>query len=95
MNLKPLGNRVIVKQDEVEVATSGGLLLTHDSVDSMPRGTVLSVGDGTIFKDGQSAPMPVEVGDKVIYGKHCGTVITVEGEEVVILRVDDLYAVIQ
>ncbi len=95
MNLKPLGNRVIVKQDAAETATAGGLFLTHDSVDAMPRGTVLSVGDGMIFKDGVSVPMPVEVGDKVIYGKHSGSVVTLDGEDVIILRVDDLYAVVR
>lgn len=93
MNLKPLGDRVIIKQDEAEETTAGGLLLAHDAKEKPQSGTVLAVGEGKLDKDGVLVPVPVKEGDKVIYGKYGGTEITVDGEEVMILRADDLYAV--
>lgn len=93
MNLKPLGDRVIVKQDEAETTTASGLFLAGDAKEKPQTGTVLAVGDGKIDKDGKHLPMPVKVGDRIIYGKFGGTEITVDNEEVLILRADDLYAV--
>ena len=95
MNLKPLGDRVIVKADEAQETTAGGLLLAHDSKEKPQTGTVLAVGAGKPDKDGKLIPVPVKEGDKVIYGKYGGTEITVEGEEVLILRADDVYAVFE
>ncbi|MBQ6454533.1 MAG: co-chaperone GroES [Eggerthellaceae bacterium] len=93
MNLKPLGDRVIIKQDEAEETTAGGLILAHDAKEKPQTGIVLAVGEGKRSKDGNIYPMPVKVGDKVLYGKYGGTEVTVDGEEVMILRSDDLYAV--
>jgi chaperonin GroES len=93
MNLKPLGDRVIVKQDEAEKTTSSGLYLASDSKEKPTTGTVLAVGEGKVIEADEILPMPVKVGDKVIYGKYGGTEITVGGEDVLILRADDLYAV--
>ena len=93
MNLKPLGDRVIIKQDEAEEKTAGGLILAHDAKEKPQSGTVLAVGEGKLDKDGNLVPVPVKVGDKVVYGKYGGTEINVEGEDVLILRADDLYAV--
>lgn len=94
MNLKPLGDRVIVKQDEAETTTAAGLYLATESKEKPQTGTVLAVGEGKLDKDGKHLPMPVKEGDKVIYGKYGGTDITVDGQEVLILRADDLYAII-
>ena len=93
MNLKPLGDRVIVKQDEAETTTASGLFLASESKEKPQTGVVLAVGDGKLDKDGKHLPMPVKEGDRVIYGKFGGTEISVENEEVLILRADDLYAV--
>lgn len=95
MNLKPLGDRVIIKQDEAEETTAGGLILAHDAKEKPQSGTVLAVGEGKLDKDGNLVPVPVKVGDKVIYGKYGGTEITVDGEDVMILRADDIYAVFE
>ncbi len=95
MNLKPLGDRVIVKADEAEETTKGGLILAHDSKEKPQTGTVLAVGAGKPNKDGELVAVPVKVGDKVIYGKYGGTEITVDGEDVLILRADDIYAVFE
>lgn len=93
MNLKPLGDRVIVKQDEAEETTAGGLLLSSGSKEKPTTGVVLAVGDGRVTEDGETIPVPVKVGDRVLYGKYGGTEIDVDGETVMILRSDDLYAV--
>ena len=93
MNLKPLGDRVIVKRDEAETTTASGLILASTSKEKPQSGVVLAVGEGKLDKDGNLIPMPVKEGDRVLYGKYGGTEITVEGEEVLILRADDLFAV--
>lgn len=95
MNLKPLGDRVIVKQDEAEEKTAGGLIIAAEAKEKPQTGKVLAVGEGKIDKDGKNLPMPVKVGDRVIYGKYGGTEITVDGDDVLILRADDLFAVFE
>ena len=93
MALKPLGDRVIVKADEAEDQTASGLYLARESKEKPQTGIVLAVGEGKLDKDGNNIPVPVKVGDKVIYGKYGGTEVTYEGEEVLILRADDIYAI--
>lgn len=93
MNLKPLGDRVIIKQDEAESTTASGLYLATEAKEKPQTGTVLAVGEGKLDKDGNLIPVPVKEGDKVLYGKYGGTEIHVDGEDVMILRADDLYAV--
>ena len=93
MNLKPLGDRVIVKQDEAEETTASGLFLATEAKEKPQSGTVLAVGAGSLDKDGARVPVPGQGGDKVVYGKFGGTEINGEGEVVLILRGDDLYAV--
>ena len=95
MNLKPLGDRVVLKQDEAEVTTASGLYLASEAKEKPQTGTVLCVGEGKRTKDGTLVPVPVKEGDKVIFSKYGGTEITLDGEEVLIVRADDLYAVIQ
>ena len=95
MNLKPLGDRVILRQDEAETTTASGLYLATDSKEKPQTGTVLAVGEGKHDKDSNLFPLPVEVGDRVIYGKYGGTEVTIDGEDVLILRADDLYAVFE
>ena len=94
MNLKPLGDRVIVKQDEAEETTASGLFLATEAKENAPDAVPFwPWAEGKLDKDGNLVPVPVKVGDKVVYGKFGGTEINVEGEDVLILRGDDLYAV--
>lgn len=93
MNLKPLGDRVIVKQDEAESTTASGLFLATGAKEKPQSATVLAVGEGRLDKNGNLVPVPVQVGDKVVYGKFGGTEINIDGEDLLILRADDLYAV--
>ncbi|MDO4291120.1 MAG: co-chaperone GroES [Eggerthellaceae bacterium] len=93
MNLKPLGDRVIIKADEAETTTASGLYLATESKEKPQTGIVLAVGDGKLDKDGNKVEVPVKVGDRVIYGKYGGTEVTIDGEDVLIMRADDIYAV--
>ena len=95
MNLKPLGDRVIVKADEVETTTAGGLYIASETKEKPQTGKVVAVGAGKIDSDGKTIPMPVKEGDRVIYGKYGGTDITVDDEDYLILRADDLYGVFE
>jgi chaperonin GroES len=93
MALKPLGDRVIVKADEAETQTASGLYLASESKEKPQTGIVIAVGEGKLDKDGNKVPVPVKKGDKVIYGKYGGTEVTYDGEDVLILRADDIYAI--
>lgn len=93
MNLKPVGDRIVVKQDEAQETTAGGLYIAADSKEKPQTGVVLAVGEGKINNEGNHLPMPVKEGDRVLYGKYGGTEVDVDGVKVMILRADDIYAV--
>ena len=93
MALKPLGDRVIVKADEAEAQTASGLYLASEAKEKPTTGVVVAVGEGKLDKDGNKVPVPVAVGDKVIFGKYGGTEVHYAGEDVLILRADDIYAI--
>lgn len=95
MNLKPIGDRLIVKQAEAETTTKSGIILADTAKEKPQRGEVLAVGDGRLREDGTPIPMGISVGDTVIYSKYGGTEVKVEGEEYMILRADDVYAIVQ
>ena len=95
MNLKPLGDRVIVKRDEAEDKTASGLYLSRESKEKPQTGVVIAVGEGKRDKDGTLIPMPVKEGDKVLYGKYGGTEVTVNDEELLIVRAEDIYGVFE
>jgi chaperonin GroES len=94
MNLKPLGDRVIVKQAEAEAQTKSGLILADTAKEKPQKGSVIAVGEGKLNDQGERVPVDVKVGDVVIYSKYGGTEVKVEGEEYLILRADDIYAVV-
>ena len=89
MNLKPLGDRVIVKADEAEETTASGLFIASEAKEKPQSGVVLAVGAGKPDKDGNLVPVPVKV------GKFGGQEIKVDGEDLLILRADDLYGVFE
>jgi chaperonin GroES len=96
MNLKPLGDRVIVKQAEAETQTKSGLILADTAKEKPQKGTVIAVGEGKWDEDGEKRiALDVAAGDTVIYSKYGGTEVKVEGEDYLILRADDIYAVVQ
>lgn len=93
MNLQPLGDRVIVKTDEVETTTASGLIIAKETKEKPQTGTVVAVGEGKLNNQGTLVPVPVKVGDRVVFGKFGGTEIDLDGESYLILRADDLYGV--
>ena len=94
MNLKPLGDRIIVKAAEAETQTASGIILADTAKEKPQRGSVIAVGEGKRNDKGDLVPVDVKVGDTVIYSKYGGTEVKVEGEEYLILRADDIYAIV-
>ena len=93
MNLKPLGDRLIVKAVEEEETTASGIVLPDTAKEKPQRGKVLAVGDGKVSEDsGKRVPLDVAEGDEVLYSKYGGTEVTVEGDELLVLRESDVLA---
>jgi len=95
MALKPLGDRLIVKPTEAEEKTAGGIVLPDTAKEKPQRGEVIAAGPGKMLENGSVVPMEVKVGDTVYYAKYGGTEIKVGAEDLVILRQDDVLAVIE
>lgn len=94
MNLRPLGDRVVIKPQKAEEKTKGGIYLPETATKEKPLlGTVVAVGSGKIMEDGSRAAMEVKVDDQVIFSKYAGTEIKLEGEEYLIMREDDILAI--
>ncbi len=92
MNLKPLGDRLIVKAIEEDETTASGIVLPDTAKEKPQRGKVLAVGDGKIGDDNERVPLDVSEGDEVLYSKYGGTEITVDGEDLLVLRESDVLA---
>lgn len=92
MNLKPLGDRLIVQAVEEEETTASGIVLPDTAKEKPQKGKVLAVGDGAIKEDGTRQPLDVAEGDEVLYSKYGGTEITIEGDDLLVLRESDVLA---
>ena len=95
MTLKPLGDRVLVKPAPKEEKTSTGLYIASAAQEKPQRGEVLAVGSGKYDQDGKRIALDVKVGDQVFYGKFGGTEVKVDGEELLLLRADHIYAIVE
>jgi chaperonin GroES len=95
MKLKPLNDRVVVKRIEEEEKTAGGIIIPDTAKEKPIQGAVLAVGSGKLMEDGSRRPLDVKAGDRVLFGKYAGTDIKIEGEELLIMREDDILAVIE
>jgi chaperonin GroES len=95
MKLRPLHDRVIVKRLEEERKSPGGIVIPDTAAEKPIRGEVLAVGNGKILEDGSVRPLAVKVGDRVLFGKYSGTEVKVEGEELLVMREEDIMAVIE
>jgi chaperonin GroES len=91
-SINPLEDRVVVKRSDAETKTAGGIFLPENAKEKPQMGLVLAVGPGKQLDSGERATPDVKAGDKVLFGKYSGTEITVDGEEVVILRESDILA---
>ena len=92
MKLKPLGDRLIVRAIEEEETTASGIVLPDTAKEKPQRGKVLAVGDGKIGDDGKRVALDVSDGDEVLYSKYGGTEITIDGEDLLVLRESDVLA---
>ena len=95
INLSPLGDRVIVKPSDPEETTKGGIILPDTAKEKPIEGTIVAAGPGKTTDDGKLVKLGVKVGDKVLYGKYSGTEVTVSGEEYLIMRESDIFAIIE
>jgi chaperonin GroES len=95
MKVKPLQDRVIVKRIEEEETTKGGIIIPDTAKEKPIEGEVIAVGGGKLLDTGKKQPLEVKKGDKVLFGKYAGTDIQVEGEEHLIMREDDIIAIIE
>ena len=94
MNLKPLADRVIVKPAPAEEKTKGGLYIPDTGKEKPQYGEIVAVGPGKVADSGQVLEMQVAVGQKVLYGKYSGTEVAVEGEDYLIMRESDIFAIL-
>jgi len=93
MNIRPLHDRVVVRRMEEERTSPGGIVIPDAATEKPEQGEILAVGSGKVLDNGDARALEVKVGDKVIFGKYAGTAIKVEGEELLIMREDDIVAV--
>ena len=94
MNIKPLGDRAAIRKLEAESTTKSGIVLTGTAKEQPQEAEVMAVGPGAVV-DGKRVEMEVKVGDKILYSKYAGTDVKVSGEEYIILRQDDILAIVE
>jgi len=95
MALRPLHDRVIIKRLEEEKVSAGGIVIPDTAAEKPIRGEVIAAGNGKILEDGKVRPIAVKKGDKVLFGKYSGTEVKVDGQELLVMREEDLLAVIE
>ena len=94
MNIRPLADRLVVKRLKEEEKTKGGIIIPDTAKEKPVEGTVVAVGNGKTLKDGKIHPLEVKAGARILFGKYSGTEVKLDGEEHIILREDDVLAVI-
>ncbi len=95
MNIRPLHDRVVVRRVEEERMSAGGIVIPDSATEKPDRGEVVAVGNGKILDNGEVRGLDLKVGDSVLFGKYSGTTVKVEGEELLVMREDDVIAVIE
>ena len=95
MKIRPLHDRVIVKRLEGENTSPGGIVIPDSAAEKPVQGKIVAVGKGKILEDGQVRPLDVKVGDKILFGKYNGTEVKVDGQELLVMREEDVMAIIE
>mgnify|MGYP001215214388 FL=1 len=95
MKLRPLHDRVVVKRLDNERTTASGIVIPDNAAEKPDQGEVVAVGNGKILEDGKTKPVDVNVGEKILFGKYSGQTVKVDGDELLVLREDDIMAVIE
>ncbi len=94
MKIRPLHDRVIVKRIEEERKTPGGIVIPDNAAEKPDQGEVLAIGTGKVLEDGKVRALDVKVGDRVLFGKYSGSSVKVEGDELLVMREEDIMGVI-
>ena len=94
MNLKPLHDRVIIKRMEEEKVSAGGIVIPDSATEKPIKGEIIAVGEGKPLDNGQVRALKVKAGDKVLFGKYSGTEVKVDGTECLVVREDDIFAIL-
>ncbi len=94
MKIRPLHDRVVVRRLEEERKSAGGIVIPDNAAEKPDQGEVIAVGNGKILEDGKVRPLDVKVGDRILFGKYSGTTVKVEGDELLVMREDDIMGVI-
>ena len=94
MNLRPLHDRVIVKRLDQETKTASGLIIPDAAAEKPDQGEILAIGHGKVQDDGKVRPLEVKVGDRVLFGKYSGQTVKVDGDELLVMREEDIMAVL-
>lgn len=95
MAIRPLHDRVLVRRLEDETTTPGGIVIPDSAKEKPAQGEIVAAGNGKILENGDVRALDVKVGDKVLFGKYAGTEVKVEGEELLVMREDDIVAVVE
>jgi chaperonin GroES len=95
MKIRPLHDRVIVRRMEEERTSAGGIVIPDSATEKPIQGEVIAAGNGKISESGDVRPLDVKVGDKVLFGKYAGTEVKVEGEELLVMREEDIMGVVE
>lgn len=95
MNIRPLHDRVIVKRLEEERTSSGGIVIPDTAAEKPMKGQVVAAGPGKLSDEGKLRPLDVKTGDKVLFGKYSGTEVKVDGQDLVVMREDDIMGIIE
>ena len=95
MNIRPLQDRVIVRRMEEETTSPGGIVIPDSAAEKPSRGEVVAVGNGLVLDSGEVRPLDLKVGDTVLFGKYSGTEVKVDGEDLLVMKEDDVMAVFE
>ena len=95
MNIRPLHDRVVIEREEEETTSAGGIVLPGSAAEKPSRGVVKAIGKGKILENGDIRPLDVQVGDRVLFGKYSGSEVKVDDDELVVMREDEIMAVIE
>jgi chaperonin GroES len=95
MNIRPLHDRVVIRRTEEERTSPGGIVIPDTAAEKPIRGEVIAVGNGKVLENGEVRKLDLKKGDKVLFGKYSGTEVKVEGEDLLVMREDDIMAVIE
>ena len=94
-NVQPLGDRVVIQRDESEETTAGGIVLPDSAKDKPARGKVVSIGDGKLLNDGSRSTFQIKAGDRVLFSSYAGDAFTIDDEELLLMREEDILCVIE